>query len=754
MIGRILTALALTCTALTAPAAAREHALPTAQAVGKDSSLVPAGTKAPQVIPAMREWQDGPGRYRSGPQSRVLAPTALRRTAEVFAEDLAAATGRRVPVAEPGRARPGDILLRLGGEQRGYRLHAAAVLTISGATDGDVFHGTRSALQLLRQSTVIPGGTARDWAEAGERTVMLDVGRKYYSLRWLRDHIRELAYLKYTTLQLHLSDDQGFRIESTRHPEVVSAEHYTKAEITALIDFAARRHITIIPEISMPGHMTQILAAHPGLRLPGKPGALDLSQEAAWTLARELIEEYLPLFPGQGWHLGADEWLSEREIGGFPQLEAAAKARYGPQARARDLLYGFVNTAGHLVRASGKRLRIWNDQLVDGYHVQVDPAVEISHWYGAATPTPQALRERGHRVVNANWERLYHILGISHPDPADVYERFRPTDFAGGHSAQADGVQLSVWADIPPNLEDENQVAWGLLRPLRSLAQTAWGSTPATARYDDFAPLIELIGRAPGVTTPLRVIGPVPSASLAAAPGHSLDNLLDGRPGTTFQSLRPARRGEEIRLDLGTVRQLGSLDLVLSSRIHADLETSSDGRQWSAAGPVTGPGEIHAQLPTGTSGRYVRLRLTRPAPPLRIGEFGITTVASSAGALSSSLPAHDTHGLHLAADGDPATYFWGGRGIRPGDYLTLDLGAVKAPGRIEVLMADPVAHPGDYLKQGILESSADGLTWTTLGTYRDQPEIRAGATTPARYVRLRATAAQPEWAIVREFTAS
>src|SRR2546423_6594639 len=104
---------------------------------------------------------------------------------------------------------------------------------------------------------------------------MVDTGRKFFTPSWLLDHVKEVAYLKMNVLHLHLSDTFGFRLESSTHPEVVSADHMTKQQVRDLLALAARYHVTVVPEIDMPGHMDAILAAHPDLRLTSQSGGVN-----------------------------------------------------------------------------------------------------------------------------------------------------------------------------------------------------------------------------------------------------------------------------------------------------------------------------------------------------------------------------------------------------------------------------------------------------------------------------------------------
>jgi hexosaminidase len=491
-------------------------ALLLAAGCGLTSACEPARAAAsapPPTIPSIQQWTTTPGNYIFTAASRIVTDAeTLQPAAGLLAADLRAVTGYPVPIAS-GTPADGDVVLTPGSSgDEGYRLALAGTATISGSTTG-VFYGTQTLLQMLKQDRTLPRGTATDAPVHPDRGFMIDTGRKFYTIDWLRARIRELAYLKYNRLHLHLTDDQEFRIESSSHPEVVSATHYTKAQIADLVAYAAQYQVTIVPEIDMPGHMTRLLRDKPGLSLVRDNGtrSLDLSSDQAWPLARDLITELLPLFPGRYWDLGADEWLSTAEMSQFPQLDRRAQQLFGDSATGRDLQYDFINKANDLVRANGKTLRIWNDQLVPGTVVDVAPSVQIAHWYGATDMTPQALADRGHDLVNANWNQLYYIIGISRPDPAAIYESFAPHQFALGTGtttiAPSDphllGSQLSLWGE-PGRDEPENDIATHLKNPLRALVQVTWGSPKPTPAYDSYTAVIQAVGDPPAGSTVTR----------------------------------------------------------------------------------------------------------------------------------------------------------------------------------------------------------------------------------------------------------
>lgn len=218
-----------------------------------------SATPDQQTVPAMHQWTPASGQFTFTTASRVVVDPAyaaqLSGDAGTFAGDLADLLGRTVTVAQSTTPATGDVFLTLGGTDpaEGYTLTAAASIRIQASTSAGAFYGTRSVLQLLKQSPTIPAGTSRDWPAKRERGLMVDQGRKYFSVDWLRRHIKELAYLKLNTFHFHLSDTFGFRLESSTHPEVVSPQHYSKQEMRDLIALAARYHVQIIPEIDMPG---------------------------------------------------------------------------------------------------------------------------------------------------------------------------------------------------------------------------------------------------------------------------------------------------------------------------------------------------------------------------------------------------------------------------------------------------------------------------------------------------------------------
>ncbi|MFJ6722801.1 glycoside hydrolase family 20 protein [Streptomyces sp. NPDC091259] len=457
----------------------------------------------PRTIPAVREHVParGPG-WKPASGARVIIAPADRATLTDEARLIAGELGLGFAEApDPG---PGDVQLALdaapSGKPESYTLTVRdGRVRISGHDEAGVFYGTRTLKQEIRSAGSAPEGIVRDAPDRPQRGLNLDIARKNFTPDWIEARLREMGDLKLNQLGLHFSDDQAFRIESDTHPEIVSTPHLTKADVRRITALAGGLHITVVPEIDSPGHLGAVLRAHPSLQLRDAQGravkgAVDISNPASAKLVDELLREYLPLFPGGAWHLGADEYqaLVVRDPqASFPQLARAARQRYGPTARVQDLATGWLNDRAAVVRPSGKALKAWNDGIFAGAVVAAAPDLQVEYWTGreiGARPPLDYLRA-GRKVVNLNDEYLYYVLGepnqFTYPTGRRIYEQWTPLVLRGttavpaGYGAQVLGARLAVWCDLS-GAQTQAQVADGIRLPLAALAQKVWD--PRTPR--------------------------------------------------------------------------------------------------------------------------------------------------------------------------------------------------------------------------------------------------------------------------------
>lgn len=477
-----------TTTATTSPATTAPATTPTPPA-----RPVPP----PATIPSVREADTvaGPG-WRPGDGGRIVADpgSPVADEAEMLAGELGLDTSA-------GPARRGDLELTLDRDHTGGK--EAYTLTvrdgrarITGSTDAGVFYGTRTVRQAIRSTGRLPDGEIRDRPDRPQRGLHLDTARKHFSAEWIEARLREMADLKLNQLALHFSDDQGFRIQSETHPEVVSTEHLSKAEVRRIVRLARRLHITVIPELDSPGHLGAVLRAHPGLQLRNAAGtaitgAVDISDPGAARIVDDLVRELAPLFPGRYWHLGGDEYralMSADPEASYPQLAAAARERFGPRAGVQDLATDWLNDRAAVVTELGKRAKAWNDGFFRGGVVKPDRTIEIEYWTGkeiGARIPAEYLRE-GWTVVNLNDEYLYYVLGqpnqFVYPTGERIFEEWSPVVLRGTQPVPSGlgtgpdripGARLAVWCDIA-GAQTAQQVADGIRLPLTALAQRLW----------------------------------------------------------------------------------------------------------------------------------------------------------------------------------------------------------------------------------------------------------------------------------------
>ncbi|MFI9496707.1 family 20 glycosylhydrolase [[Kitasatospora] papulosa] len=469
---------------------------------------------APRTIPAVREHTAarGPGWKPSKDSAVVAADPALTDEAKLLAKEL------RIGYRGEKSPRSGDVELALAssgkGDPESYTLRTEGnQVTISGPGQAGVFYGTRTLKQSLNADDTVPEGVVQDTPDRPQRGLNLDIARKHYSAEWIEDRLREMADLKLNQLGLHFSDDQAFRIESDSHPEVVSEEHLTKAEVRRILKLAQSLHITVVGEIDSPGHLGAVLRAHPDLQLRNtqgvaRQGAIDISKEESAKIVDDLLKEYAELFPGDWFHVGADEYQAltvSSPRASYPQLAAAAVEKYGDGATVQDLAEGWLNDRAAVIRKAEKIPKAWNDGFFSGGTVTADKGIEVEYWTGkeiGARP-PQDYLAEGRDVINLNDEYLYYVLGepndFTYPTGKRIYEQWTPFVLRGTepvperYSKQILGGRFAVWGDFP-NAQTQAQVAEGIRMPLNAVSQKLWDPREPKLTWAQFQQLADEAG--------------------------------------------------------------------------------------------------------------------------------------------------------------------------------------------------------------------------------------------------------------------
>jgi hexosaminidase len=472
-------------------------------------------SKTPEVIPAVRSHTAarGPG-WRPAHGDRVVVSDGdLADEGKLIAGELGLTYA-----GEKDDVKAGDVRLSLNDADAGAESYTMTVrggrVDISGPADTGVFYGTRTLKQEVHGGGTAPEGVVKDQPAKPVRNFTLDIARKPFTAAWIEDRVKEIGDLKYNELGLHFSDDQAFRIESSSHPEIVSKDHLTKAQVKKIVDAASARHITVVPEIDSPGHLGAVIAAHPDLQLrnaqgTAAKGAIDISKQDAADLVDDLLNEYADVFPGDKWHLGGDEYqaltVSDPETS-YPQLASAAQDAYGSGGTVADLTTAWTNDRAGTVAAHDRKIRAWNDGFYkSASNVSPDSDLQVAYWTGKeiGAREPTEYLSAGRDLINYNDEFLYYVLGqpntFVYPTGQRIYEKWTPlvvrgtTPVAAKYNDQILGASFSVWCDLP-NAQTQAQVATGIRLPLRATVQKLWDPGTPALSWTQFKTLAGRLG--------------------------------------------------------------------------------------------------------------------------------------------------------------------------------------------------------------------------------------------------------------------
>ncbi len=395
-------------------------------------------------------------------------------------------------------------------------------ITVSASTGAGLFYGAITLRELLpdgQGAGEVPAQLIRDAPVYSWRGLMLDSARHFQSLAYIRSMIDWMAWHKLNVLQWHLTDDQGWRIEIRRYPRLtsvgawrtppnlgastslVSTEkpyggYYTQREIRDIVAYAAFRHVTIVPEIDMPGHAQAAIAAYPELgSTDGPPPPVSARwgvhtylynlEPRTFAFIENVLREVLELFPSRYIHAGGDEAVKD-------QWRASALV----QARARQLgisdpeaLQGyFTEKIGRFLAAHGRRLVGWDEIL----RPELSTDAVVMSWHG--TSGAHAAAVAGNDTILSPWPTLYFdnrqsALPSEPPGRTrvisleDVY-RFDPVDasLSDAQRRHVLGLQANIWSE---HISSDARVDWMSLPRAAAVAEVGW-SPPARRQWPDF----------------------------------------------------------------------------------------------------------------------------------------------------------------------------------------------------------------------------------------------------------------------------
>ncbi len=493
------------------------------------------------IVPRPARVDGRNGWFELKPASRVLcAGPGAEAVAELLAEYLRPATGYELPVGQGEQGQAGDIVVVASGEpapdDAGFVPEAYAIEVGEAARlEAESPAGLARAIQALRQlfpaevfaadvqrvEWRIPCLRIEDAPRFRWRGLHLDVARHFFSVEEVCRFIELAAMHRYNIVHLHLTDDQGWRIEIKKHPrltEVGSVRagtvvghgrhrpwrldhqpyggYFTQEDIKSLVAFAARRHVTLVPEIDMPGHMQAAIAAYPELGNTGQP----LEPRCHWGIShnilnvepgtvrfmQDVLDEVVALFPSRFIHVGGDEAPKQQ----WADSERAQQrmAELGLKSE-EELQSWFIRQMDEHLQSHGRRLIGWDEILEGG----LAPGATVMSWRGEKGGIAAA--QQGHDVVMAPGHHVYFdhyqaeprseeplaIGGMSTTEHVYAYEPV-PAELADGQAHRVLGAQGQLWTEYIGHVR---QLEYMTYPRACALAEVLWRK-PEEKRYTDF----------------------------------------------------------------------------------------------------------------------------------------------------------------------------------------------------------------------------------------------------------------------------
>ncbi|QNE42043.1 beta-N-acetylhexosaminidase (plasmid) [Hymenobacter sp. NBH84] len=496
-----------------------------------------AGAQEINIIPRPNRLVAGKGQFDLGSAPAIYYAAAAEREAGFLQRALQERYTLR-PTTTAGKARKGSISLEVSPKQagalgsEGYRLSVTPQqVTVQAATAAGVHYGVQSLLQAVDssgKSPFVPAVAIEDQPRFAWRAFMLDEARHFKGKQEVKRMLDEMARLKMNTFHWHLVDDQGWRIEIKKYPKLTevgatrrstqvgpakwkstkqSGEphggFYTQQDVRELVAYAAERHITIVPEIEMPGHASAAFAAYPWLgtrneqvEVPVLFGrsfdVYNVVSPKVQEFLRDVLLEVFALFPSKVIHIGGDEvdygpWEKS------PQVNAYMK-EHGIKTYA-DLQVQFTNGISQFIEQHGRRMMGWNEIMGINIHpdfeekkadanaeTELAKNVVVHFWKGDVKLITQAA-SKGYQVVNS-------INGMTYLDydyssiPLQKAYGFDPVPqgLAKEYHANIIGTGCQMWSEWVPT---RGEMHYQVFPRIAAYAEVSW-TNPARKDYDQF----------------------------------------------------------------------------------------------------------------------------------------------------------------------------------------------------------------------------------------------------------------------------
>ncbi len=412
-------------------------------------------------------------------------------------------------------------------------------VNINGQNAAGAFYGVQSLIQLLpleKQATLaIPYISIHDQPRFQYRGLMLDCGRHFFPISFVKKYIDYIALHKMNYFHWHLTEDQGWRIEIKKYPLLtqkggfrngtiighhpgtgndsnISGGFYTQDDVKDIVEYAAKRFITVVPEIEMPGHASAAIAAYPELScFPDEPTVKYFPKEGVWagdttgkqvqqawgvyddvyipsentfTFLENVLDEVIALFPGKYIHIGGDESPKDNwKRSPFCQQLIKEKGLKDEH----ELQSYFVQRMEKYINSKGKTMIGWDEILEGG----LAPNATVMSWRGEKGGIAAA--QQKHNVIMTPTTYVYFDYSQNKPEdsltiggylPLKTVYNYEPipAELQNEDSSYIQGAQANVWTEYMTN---QAKVEYMIFPRLSALSEVLW-STKTARNFDDF----------------------------------------------------------------------------------------------------------------------------------------------------------------------------------------------------------------------------------------------------------------------------
>jgi hexosaminidase len=497
------------------------------------------------VVPVPKQIQAGTGYFNLNSSTRLIAAPKLKFSGDYLRNRIDLLTGIKILTSSDHGENSNRIFLKLDDaveHPEGYKLVISPKgILISGKNEAGIFYGIQTLLQMITSVQIsearinLQSVSINDYPDLKWRGMHLDVSRHFFPAKDIKKYIDILALHKINVFHWHLTDDQGWRIEIKKYPKLTligawrenrnnevwnlsddqrkpldSPEpyggFYTRDEIRDIVAYAAKNHITIIPEIELPGHSAAALTAYPEYSCFGYQKKVpcggyvgenwDFSDpycagnEKTFEFLQDILDEVLELFPSEYIHIGGDECSKRR----WSQCTKCRERIKNEGLKDEfELQSYFIQRIEKYLNKKGRKIIGWEEILEGG----INPSAVIMPWKAeTALDVGLEAAKAGHKIVMASSEYLYFNkhwpnekkIQSTSLDLRTVYS-YNPVSSGQEkkYSKSITGLEACVWTEHINNLND---VEYQSLPRMAALAETGW-SNAKERNFSDFERRLE-----------------------------------------------------------------------------------------------------------------------------------------------------------------------------------------------------------------------------------------------------------------------